>query len=317
MAGKTSFCLLSLLLAAVFLPAQIPDSLLTLFQPPEKTPPTFTVVHEFTYFNAALAIQPAEMPGPDYHVRVRSIEYFGPDSFRVAAWLVTPLVADSVALRPAVVYQHWGEGAKDEFLAEAIALAQKGFVCLLPDAPWNCPGSPYTSFSRHGYDIYRRGVLHVRRGLDLLQAVFPVDPRRVYYVGHSYGAGLGGVLAGVEPRFQAVVLMTGQSSLTRALESSNREDIVQWRQKLPGGAGAWMQRMRAFDPDRYLPFAKALIFLQVARDDESVEARFSEELVKITPEPKRVEYYAAPHALNAAAYRDRVAFLANLAGVKH
>ena len=53
------------------------------------------------------------------------------------------------------------------------------------------------------------------------------------------------------------------------------------------------------------------MFLQYARDDE---AFLSEDTVKqyyaLVTEPKRLKIYKAPHALNAEATRDRIAFLA-------
>jgi hypothetical protein len=66
---------------------------------------------------------------------------------------------------------------------------------------------------------------------------------------------------------------------------------------------------RPVDPDRYIPFSKATIYHQMARQDGFVEGRFMDELVRITPAGGRASYYDATHALNREARRDRVAFL--------
>ena len=50
-------------------------------------------------------------------------------------------------------------------------------------------------------------VIAERRAVDLLLRQVGVDVKRIGYVGHSYGGIAGGVLAGVEPRIAAFVLL--------------------------------------------------------------------------------------------------------------
>ena len=52
----------------------------------------------------------------------------------------------------------------------------------------------------------------MRRGADLLLARPEVDPHRLAFVGHSYNATVGAILAGVDRRFKAYVLMAGALS---------------------------------------------------------------------------------------------------------
>jgi fermentation-respiration switch protein FrsA (DUF1100 family) len=125
---------------------------------------------------------------------------------------------------PAVIYMHIGQGSKNQFVDEAVTLAEKGVVSLLLDSPFvsHCYGP---SSSRAGFIAT---VVEVRRGIDLLDTLPAVDPKRIGYVGHSFGATWGGVVAGIEPRLAAYVLMGGyaQFSTSGAVDYSDLDAIL-------------------------------------------------------------------------------------------
>ena len=52
------------------------------------------------------------------------------------------------------------------------------------------------------------------------------------------------------------------------------------------------------------------MFLQYATDEPFLDRDSAKRYLAIVSEPKRLEIYEAPHALNAKATRDRIAFLA-------
>jgi cephalosporin-C deacetylase-like acetyl esterase len=56
-------------------------------------------------------------------------------------------------------------------------------------------------------------MVDLRRGVDLLTQHQKVDPARISYIGYSYGAAMGGLLAGIEPRIKAYGLMVGDGGL--------------------------------------------------------------------------------------------------------
>jgi fermentation-respiration switch protein FrsA (DUF1100 family) len=125
---------------------------------------------------------------------------------------------------PAVIYMHMGQGSKNQFVDEAVTLAEKGVISLLLDSPFvsHCFGP---SSSRAGFIA---SVVEVRRGLDLLDTLPAVDPDRIGFVGHSFGATWGGVVAGIEPRLAAYVLMGGyaQFSTSGAVDYSDLDAIL-------------------------------------------------------------------------------------------
>jgi hypothetical protein len=56
--------------------------------------------------------------------------------------------------------------------------------------------------------------------------------------------------------------------------------------------------------------APAFVFLQYATQEAFLTTDRAREYEKVVSEPKRFKLYEAPHALNAEARRDRIAFLA-------
>lgn len=90
---------------------------------------------------------------------------------------------------------------KYQFKDEAVLLAKRGVISLLLNSPFNS-GCSDARNPRLGYIIT---VLIARRAVDLLMTPPQVDSERIGYVGHSFGATWGGVLAGVEPRLHTLV----------------------------------------------------------------------------------------------------------------
>lgn len=152
-------------------------------------------------------------------ITVQTVKYYGAENaiyhkvLRVSAYLVLP---EGTGPFPALLYLHAGGMSKDQYLDEGILLAQHGVVCLLIDGPLSSVrGSRLDPFDiPRVRDAYIRTVIDLRRGIDLLESLPQVDPSRMGYVGHSYGATWGGVLAGVETRLKVYVLMAGYAQVS-------------------------------------------------------------------------------------------------------
>lgn len=141
-------------------------------------------------------------------IKVHDISYDSPDGGSVPAYLVVP---PDKGPFPAVIFVHWGQGNRTEFLSEALILGRAGAESLLIDGVFNRPGGLADDFAHPEKEKqgYIQLVTDIRRGVDLLQSRSEVDGKRIAYVGHSYGATWGGALAGVEHRIRAHVLMGG------------------------------------------------------------------------------------------------------------
>ena len=143
-------------------------------------------------------------------VRLHDIAYDSPKGGKVPAYLAEPTGTGPFA---GVILLHPGEGNRATFLAEAIAFARAGAVALSIDGPFTRPPpwrrAPHPRETGAYRDAFVQTVVDIRRGVDLLIFRTDVDANRIGYVGHSFGATLGGVLAGVETRIKAYVLMAG------------------------------------------------------------------------------------------------------------
>ena len=79
------------------------------------------------------------------------------------------------------------------------------------------------------------------------------------------------------------------------------------------GGGQYLARMRAFDPVRYVgDAAPAALLIQNGRFDQYWTRREIVRLQQAASRPKTVRWYDAAHSLDAAAERDRIAWLARI-----
>jgi dienelactone hydrolase len=243
---------------------------------------------------------------------VHDVTYVSPKGGNVPAYLVVPKQRGRFA---AILWGHWywensPQRNRSEFLAEAVTLAQAGVVSLLTDGPIARPGHVQNREplnEQQATDLQQQ-VIDMRRGADLLLARADVDSARLAYVGHSYNATVGGILSGVDRRFKAFVLMAGTLSDDVDLRSQEYQDF---RTRIgPEKFDAFVAGHTWMDPGQFVAHAApATLFLQYATRENFLTPSRVREYEKLVSNPKRFKLYEAPHALNAAARRDRIAFL--------
>jgi dienelactone hydrolase len=245
-------------------------------------------------------------------VAVHDISYASPKGGRVPAYLVVP---DGAGPFAAILWGHWYWPNSDffnrkEFLDEAVVLAHAGVVSLLTTGPGARPGhvNDENPLSEQQATDLIQAIVDMRRGADLLLARRDVDPQRIAYVGHSYNAEVGGFLSGIDKRFKAFVLMAG--SLSDAVDAQS-DDYKQFRQKVgPEKFDAFVAKYQWLDPGKFVSrAAPATVFLEYASQEDFLTPVRAKQYAAIVSEPKQLKIYDAPHALNAEARRDRIAFL--------
>jgi dienelactone hydrolase len=237
----------------------------------------------------------------------------GPNGGLVPASLVVP---PGQGPFPAVIYGHWCmpgslQMNRTEFLDEALVLAHAGVISLLPDHVIVHPGfvEDKSPLNAQQITVEVQQDINLRRGADLLLQRKDVDPKRLAYVGHSCDATAGGYLSGIDKRFKAFVLMAG----TLSDEADKKTKIYQdYRQKIgPEKFDAFAAKYSWSDAGKYVAHAApATVFLQHASDEPFVTPDLAKQYFEVVSEPKKFKLYQAPHALNAEATRDRIAFLA-------
>jgi cephalosporin-C deacetylase-like acetyl esterase len=248
-------------------------------------------------------------------VRIFDYSFSSPVSGRVPGVMVAP---DRPGRFPVVLFGHWmmaGSPMRNhtEFLEEAIVFARAGAICVLLDSPLVRDGVTEDPDPMHGQGP--NGTLQMtrewRRALDLLLARKDVDSKRVAYVGHSFSAGVGAKLIGVETRIQSFVLMANVYSMHDYIYDEQNAEMVSMRKKM---GEEWIQNyFRQFPWDDSVTFvrhsAPRAVFLQNGRSDTPLPERIVRKSFEYFQEPKQLEFYDAGHELNATARMDRAKWL--------
>lgn len=251
---------------------------------------------------------------------LHDITYTSPKGGPVAAYLVVPTGKGPFA---AILFGHWGNGTRAEFIPEAKLYARAGAVSLIPDYPWD-RSQPWHKALDH-YDkpeldreIEIQAVLDLRRGLDLLIARPDVDPKRLAYVGHSYGAQWGAILSAVDKRMKTSVLMAGVAEFGDILRS-NEPGMVDFRKsRPPGQLERYAQVTGNIDAIHFVSHAAPVpLLFQFAKFEQYFDKTSMDHYVAAASDPKKVLYYDTGHDLNdPLALEERYDWLAKQIGLR-
>jgi acetyl esterase/lipase len=190
-------------------------------------------------------------PVPNSAARVPLDPEFGPDEItekyvrrkvkftpepgdRVPAWLLIPKNISAEKLAPAMLCLHQTNNVgKDEpaglgglaTLHYAHELAERGFVCIVPD---------YPSFGEYAYDFKKQGAHYASgsmkaiwnniRAVDLLETVPEVDKAHIGVIGHSLGGHNALFTATFDERLKAIVSSCGFT----AFHDYYKGDLMGW-----------------------------------------------------------------------------------------
>jgi len=247
-------------------------------------------------------------------VTIAAITYASPRGGRVPALVVAPVGPGT--RRAAVVMQH-GMGALDktELLPDAVALAETGMVCVLIDAPDQRPAALRSlDYADHSHDreLWEHATVDLRRAIDVVSARADVDPARIGFVGHSFGATQGAILAAIEPRLRAAALIA-PGDLTRGIRESQAAAMVGLRAHVPPAALAgYLEEMAPLDASRFVaraPRSIALLLQLGAYDAGSSAAADAAFAAASTARTETRRYPTGHFIFSIPAARDRIEFL--------
>jgi len=235
-------------------------------------------------------------------IAIHDISYASSGDMRVSAYLVVPAARGPFA---GVLFGHWANGTRAEFLAEALSLAKAGAISLLPDYPWD-RAPPYRRSLGHfdkpelDHQATVQVIVDLRRGLDLLVSRSDVDRGRIAYVGHSFGAQWGAILPTVDPRIHTTVLIAGVPETADLYLRSNNPVLVELRGKIPAGQlQNYVQVMSDLDAIRFVPnIGHIPVLMQFGRYEQYFDRGTAEHYALAAREPKRVLWYDADHEVN-------------------
>ena len=235
---------------------------------------------------------------------------FTPADKPVKAFLVSP--ANGEGPHAAILYVHWLGDPKTtnrtQFLDEAVALAGRGVVSLLVEGMWAEPDWYKNRIPEEDYAQAIRQVIELRRAMDLLLAQPGVDPKRVAFVGHDFGAMYGMMAEALDRRAKTCVFMA---------PTPHFADWFLFRQQ-PKDLESYKTQLATIDPVLFVgKLAPAPVFFQFANRDFYVTAEEAAEFYAATGPRKQMATYDADHGLHEPEVAaDRVAWLERELGLK-
>ena len=253
-------------------------------------------------------------------IQVHDISYVSPKGGRVTAYLVIPPGKGKFA---GLIFMHMRPGSRTIFLDEALSYARMGAVSLVIDAPFSRAGEskrdfdPTVTHPEIDRDIYIQTVIDLRRGVDLLLSRHDIDRKRIAFVGHSFGAHTGVLLASVEKRIKAYVIMAGGPSLTEFLRTSTVPGVVEVRNSLTKAQQEnYFTTLATVDPINYVAHvAPSALFFQFGKRDTYPTEQSAARYFQTASDPKSVKWYDTGHALNDQARHDRALWLQKQLGL--
>ncbi len=270
---------------------------------------------------------------PEFDAVVHHVTFPSPVAGRITASVVMPREAEhrertAGSRRYAgIVFLHWGQGTRSEFLWEGALYARAGAVSISIDAPWGRP-APWRQASEGYVDrpevlrkMYAQTVIDIRRAADLLLGRGDVDPARIAYVGHSFGATWGGVLAGVDGRFRTHVLIGGLPTLAD-LEPTGRPRLDEYHERLKKALTAdqlanYVATLRPMSGVCFVGgAAPASVFMQFALFDDFISEKAATRYFEAASDPKSIAWYPTSHEFNdLRSLADRARWLAREIGI--
>jgi dienelactone hydrolase len=239
-------------------------------------------------------------------VVVEDVSYASGDD-RVEGYLVAP--ASTSGKAPAVVFLHGAGGDREEQLDTAVKLAKRGAVALTITAP---SGEKTPPSGATGEELVRwqggtiaDDVIAARRGFDLLSEDDRVDADRLGLVGWSMGGRLAALVAGVDDRVRATVLMSAGAAPVDAYVAgapAEFQDVVR-------------EVLSPIDPLTRIDDAKGKVLVQAGRQDSIVPRAALEAVIQAAPQGTKVAWYPTGHALDEQAQTDRIDWLSDQLGI--
>ncbi len=230
------------------------------------------------------------------------VQYNSVHDKRVPAWWCVP--ATGTPPYPCVIIMHGYGGDKNGLQMLAPAFAMRGISTLAIDAEYHGdrkqPGSDI--LSTHIYrnrDAFVQTVIDLRRAIDFLQSRPEIDGKRIGYIGLSMGGILGGILAGVDERVQAPILVVAGGDWGYLFSNSQHPTAVQLREKNPElfkNPQKINEVVGPIDPVNWVArIAPRPLLMINGKDDPIVPKECTERLFAAAKEPKEIVWLEGGH----------------------
>ncbi len=208
---------------------------------------------------------------------------------------------------------HGSGGVAREMDAHGAALACSGAVTLAINAPNAGRGGSFVRFTEQDYEDQVRLIQDLRRSIDWLVEAHNVDPNLLGFLGVSYGAAMGSLLVGVEPRIDAAALMVGDGGLVAHFTEGGEPTV-----EVAGvpRIDEWLQRMAPIEPSLFLADAAPMPLLLVSgRNDEFIPEADSIAWHEAAGEGSQAVWVETGHFLSPEVWADTYSWLGRHLGL--
>lgn len=242
-------------------------------------------------------------------VTIKDVRLSVPYGPPMPTYIVEPQGARAPRSMAGILFLHWlGDVHSDrtEYLAEAVALASKGVVSVLPQGvfPWaDAPDGTSDDLQRIDRQVSDFGT-----ALDRLAANAAVDPTRIALVGHDYGAMFGALLSDEDPRISTAVFETPDARWGNWF-------ATYWLGLQGAERAAYVRLFTTRDPVRHTARLGGHVLFQWAGKDVYVTPKVVADYARHDPDAQVLSYPNASHQLDDQAAADRDAFLAAQLGL--
>ena len=236
-------------------------------------------------------------------VVIRDITIRVPHQDPVQAWLVAPSGRTPRHSMAGILWLHWlGQIHNDrsEYLSEAVDLAGKGVVSILPQGHF--PWVPNPDGTAGDVTLVRNQVAAYRAALGRLARDNAVDPDRIAVVGHDYGAMYGALVADRDRRVSVLAMQAPDSlwgnwfaTYWLGLEGQARAD--------------YYALFAGLDPVDHVSRLGSNVLYQWAGRDVFVPEEVRDAFTAANPQAQSILYPNADHQLTDRAIVDLTAFL--------
>jgi dienelactone hydrolase len=227
----------------------------------------------------------------------------------VAASVVRPAGEAAPRSRAAVLFLHWyapGDSTQNrtEFHDEAVTLAQRGVVSVLPDLTF--PWSGQVSGDVRDADAVQVQLNAIAEAYRALLAQPGVDPDRTAVVGHDYGAMYASMLAHDTDGIKALVFMAGDAKWSNwfSLYFKGPADFAVYNKLFDG-----------LDPVDNVARDGLATYFQWAGADRFVPDTTRAAFATAAPQAKVSLYPHVGHQLSDDARTDRIAWITAQLGI--
>jgi len=142
------------------------------------------------------------------------------------------------------------------------------------------------------YPLMVGQAIELRRAVDFLLVQPGVDPQRLGFVGHDYGAMYGAMLAGLDHRLKTYVLVAGAPS------------FADWITYFHAKRDPYVPIVKDIDPVAFISKASpASVLFQFGQQDSFVPESLAKQFYDSASEPKKVEWFDDVHAMSTEAVR--------------